>query len=107
MDYRMLKPAVSRDASGRLSVDVFDVPLKLYSQICQEITVAFNLESDGKLVTNAVDIAFKDFNSPLGPVQMAWDNWSGFTVTAMTHESEPIIERIYDWFANLEINHGG
>ena len=98
----MSVPTVSRDASGRLAVEIFNIPMEMYSSLCQDIALAFGLSHDGVLVTNAVDVAFMDFKSDLATVEMAWDNWSGFVVTAKSGESEPLIQRISEWFVNRE-----
>ena len=94
----MFDPTLSRDASGRLAVEVVDIPMDMYSSLCQKIELAFALSRDSNPVTNGVDVVSTDFRSELGAVEMAWDNWSGFIVTAKVHESEPLVLRIYEWF---------
>lgn len=99
----MTAPTIRRDASERLAVEIFDIPMEMYPSLCQEIALAFGLSHDGKLVTNGVDVAFMDFRSDLGAVEMAWDNWSGFIVTAKARESEPLIQQISEWFMDRKI----
>lgn len=99
----MSTPTVSRDASGRLAVEVFDIPVEVYPSVCREIAMAFELSRDCNLVTNGVDVVFVDFQSEAGTIEMAWDNWSGFIVTAKSRESEPLVQRISEWFIDREI----
>ncbi|MBL8818553.1 MAG: hypothetical protein JNL58_21170 [Planctomyces sp.] len=99
----MPTPTVSRDASGRLAVEVFDIPIELFPSMCREIAMAFELSRDCNLVTNGVDVVFMDFNSEAGSIEMAWDNWSGFIVTAKSRESEPLVQRISEWLMDREI----
>jgi hypothetical protein len=94
-----MNPTINRDASGRLAVEAFDVPIEQYPALCQRIASAFGLASSGQLVTNAADVAFMEFKSEQAIVEMAWDNWSGFIVTAKSLESEPLIHRITEWMA--------
>jgi hypothetical protein len=94
----MSDPAVSRDTSGRLAVELFDIPMEMYPSLCHEIALAFGLSLDCSPVANSVDVVLTDFRSDFGSVEMAWDNWSGFIVTAKGLESEPLVRRIYEWF---------
>lgn len=94
----MTAPTISRDASGRLAVELFDIPMEMYPSLCNEIAFAFSLSHNGELVTNGADVAFMNFNSDMGTVEMSWDHWSGFVVTAKLRESEPLIQRISEWF---------
>ncbi len=93
----MNEPAVSRDASGRLAVEVFDIPMEMYRVLCQEIALAFGLSGERDSVTHGVDVVFMDFRPEFGVIEMAWDHWSGFMVTAKVPESEPLVRRIYEW----------
>ena len=102
----MSTPMIDRDASGRLAVDVFDIPMEMYPSLCREIAFEFGLIHDGKLITNSADVAFMDFRSDQGTVEMAWDNWSGFIVTAKSPESEPLIRRISDWLVDRKAEAG-
>jgi hypothetical protein len=99
MDCSMRQPTISRDASGRLTVEVFDIPMEQYAALCQRIATDFGLTSSDELVTNVADVAFMDFTTSKGAlVEIAWDNWSGFIVTAKSTEDEPLIHRIKKWF---------
>src|SRR4051812_29121761 len=83
-----------RDASGRLTFELFEVPAHRFGPICGAVASAFQLAPDGEVVTNGVDFAFRDYRLGEQAVGLAWDNWTRFTVFAKTPGSEPLVEEI-------------
>lgn len=88
-----------RDASGRLSFEMFKIPGEAYFTICQELATALQLEPIGTLVTDFGSTLFQDYRRGSEVVGLEWDNWSGFIVVAKTPESEPLVEAIADWLS--------
>lgn len=86
-----------RDASGRLTFEMFNIPGEAYSTICQEVATALQLEPMGTLVTDFASTLFQDYRRGSQVVGLEWDNWSGFIVVAKTPESEPLVEAIAEW----------
>lgn len=86
-----------RDASGRLSFEIFKIPGEAYFTICREVATALQLEPIGPLVTDFGSILFQDYRRGSEVVGLEWDNWSGFIVVAKTPESEPLVEAIAEW----------
>jgi hypothetical protein len=86
-----------RDASGRLTFEMFDVPADSYRAICNDLVAALRLVPIGTLVTDFLSIVFQDYRCGSQVVGLEWDNWSGFMVVAKTPESEPLVEAIAEW----------
>jgi hypothetical protein len=83
----------SRDASGRLTYEMFRVPSGDYPAVSATVVAAFALTSDGSMVVGP-DQMFWDFRRGDQRVELAWDNWSGFFVTAKHPEAEPLVREI-------------
>jgi hypothetical protein len=86
-----------RDASGRLTFEMFRVPAGSYCTVCSALMSAFRLVPETTLVTNAVDIVFQDYRRGEEVVGLEWDNWSGFMVTAKTTASDSLVQDIGGW----------
>lgn len=86
-----------RDASDRLTFEMFRVPADSYCAVRDALVDSFRLVPDNPLVTNGFDIVFQDFRRGELAVGLEWDNWSGFIVTAKTPESEPLVQEIASW----------
>jgi hypothetical protein len=89
--------AFHRDASGRLTFEMFNAPAESYHAICNDLAVAFHLVPVGTLVTDFLSIVFQDYHAGSRVVGLEWDNWSGFTVVAKTAESESLVQEIGTW----------
>lgn len=86
-----------RDASGRLTFEMFRIPPDRYPAICSAIAAAFKLSPERALVTNGVDIVFQAYRRGEQVIELAWDNWMGFTVCAKTPNAEPLTQEIGAW----------
>jgi hypothetical protein len=86
-----------RDASGRLTFEMFRISIADYRAICAALVNAFRLIPATALVTNGCDIVFQDYRRDEQVVGLEWDNWSGFTVTAKTLASESLVRDMACW----------
>jgi hypothetical protein len=86
-----------RDASGRLTFEMFQIPADSYGAVCSTLINTFRLVPETALVTNGFDIVFQDYRRGEEVVGLEWDNWSGFIVTAKTTASESLVQDIGRW----------
>lgn len=86
-----------RDASGRLTFEMFNVPADSYRAVCNDLVAALHLVSVGTVVTDFLDIVFQDYRRGSQVVGLEWDNWSGFIVVAKTPESEQLVQSVAEW----------
>jgi len=86
-----------RDASDRLSFEMFRVPASNYAAVCAAVAAAFPLSPDVRSFDAVEDAVSMDFRCGQQVVELAWDNWSGFIVTAKTADSESLVREIADW----------
>jgi hypothetical protein len=64
--------------------------------LCKE----FQLDKSGSY-TKSLDAKFQEFrNSENKKIRIDWDIWSGFSVTALTSESEGLVNEIGHWLKN-------
>lgn len=82
-----------RDASNRLTFEMFRVPSNDYPAVCAELVAAFSFEPETQLVVG-LDQMFWDFRRARQVVELAWDNWSGFIVTAKNPEAEQLVREM-------------
>lgn len=84
-----------RDASQRLTFEMFRAPGDSYPAVCAEIVSAFQLLPGGELVVGlGLDQMFWDYRRGEQVVELAWDNWSGFIVTAKNSTAESLVQDI-------------
>lgn len=86
-----------RDASGRLTFEMFNLPADCYGAVCDDLVAALHLISIGILDTDFLAIVFQNYRLGSQVVGLEWDNWSGFIVVAKTPESEPLVQAVADW----------
>jgi len=82
-----------RDASNRLTHDRSDIDSIFYPEICRRIADHFGLKPSSELIIG-FDEMFWDFTDGVATVELAWDNWSDFTVTAKESSAEPLVRNI-------------
>lgn len=82
-----------RDASSRLTYEIHAVELLEYPEYVSSIAEHFGLDSVGELVVGASE-SFSDYTDGTNEIQFAWDNWSGFMVTAKSEKSESLVRSI-------------
>lgn len=86
-----------RDASGRLTFEMFKVPADSYWAVCGAAATTFHLTPNNALVTDGIDIVFQDYRRGEQIIGLEWDNWTGFTVVAKTTASESLVQEIAVW----------
>jgi hypothetical protein len=86
-----------RDASERLTFELFRVPCSDYPAVCADVVAAFGLQLH-TLPIAGLDQVFGAFRKGEQIVELAWDNWSGFIVTALNTEAEPLVREIGAFF---------
>jgi hypothetical protein len=91
-----------RNASGRLVFEMDRIPADSYRVICDAIVAKFRLTPHNDLVTNGHDICFQDYRRDEQIEGLKWDNWTGFTVVALTEGSESLIEDVAAWLQQSE-----
>ncbi|OYP39190.1 hypothetical protein [Rhodopirellula sp. MGV] len=94
----MISPELSRDASGRLAITLFDVPMESFLELTSEIQATFALEADSLPRSNLADRSVITLRRGEARIETAWDNWSGFIVTSLNESSDALVNEIYAWF---------
>lgn len=89
----MLDNQFSRDASSRLTFEMFRVPCTSYPTICTEISAAFGLTRSTPF-SAGLDVVFQDYQRGEASVGLAWDNWTGFMVFAKNSVAEQLVQQI-------------
>jgi hypothetical protein len=70
--------------------------------ISAALVSAFGLVPAGELVTNGCDIVFRDYRRGEEAVELAWDNWTDYTVVAKTPESEQLVREMVSWLSRSQ-----
>jgi len=86
-----------RDASERLTFEMFGVPASEYPALCKAVVVASSLTPDHASFGAGLDSIFMDYRRGEQAVEMAWDIWSGFVVVAKSSASETLVHEIAGW----------
>jgi hypothetical protein len=86
-------PRFFRDASDRLTHDRSDIDSVSYPEVCRKVADHFGLRPCSELVVGP-DQQFWDFTDGTSTVELAWDNWLCFTVTAKEATAEPLVGSI-------------
>jgi len=86
-------PHVFRDASNRLTHDRSDIDSVSYPDVCRKVADHFGLRPCSELIVGP-DQQFWDFADGASTVELAWDNWLCFTVTAKEPTAEPLVRNI-------------
>lgn len=88
-----------RDASNRFTVEISDMPEWKYSWVKWKLKKSFSLKKKTKTIIS-LDERFQEFYSKTGSISVDWDNWNGFTVTALSKESEHLVQEIQEFLQN-------
>ena len=86
-------PHLFRDASNRLTHDRGDIDSHDFPVVCRKVIDHFGLKPTSELIVGP-DQMFWDFSDGASSVELAWDNWMCFMVTAKAPNAEPIVQRI-------------
>jgi len=85
-----------RDSSNRLTVAIEGAPSLAYRLVSWKLKRKFKLKKRGVL-NKTFDEKFQEYEKDGVSVSIDWDIWSGFTVTALTPESESIVNEIGEY----------
>lgn len=88
-----MEPHFFRDASDRLTHDRADIDSSSYPEVCRQVADHFKLKPLSELVIGN-DQMFWDFTNGKLTVELAWDNWLCFTITAKEPDAEPLIRQV-------------
>ncbi len=91
-----MPPKFHRDASGRLTFELSQVPSDRYQEMCREIADHFGLAAIGEPVSG-LDEIFQDYSADHGIIGIEWDTWSGFLVVAKVPAAEELLRGIADY----------
>lgn len=95
-----MEPRCFRDASNRLTHDRADIGSHSYPEVCRKIADHFNLKPSSELVVG-LDQMFWDFTSGTLTIELAWDNWFCFTITAKEPDAEPLVRQIAAFLSDI------
>jgi hypothetical protein len=65
--------------------------------MCAALADAFQLVPANPLITDGMDVVFRDYLRDEQLVEIAWDNWMGFSVVAKSPDSESLVREIGDF----------
>ena len=88
----------SRDASDRLTFEIYDSPSERYPRLCKQIARRFNLGPATELVVG-LDEMFRDYTDGTCSIGLEWDIWSGFMVVAKQPNSESLVRSIANFLS--------
>lgn len=94
-----LNDTFHRDASNRLTFDVYKIESDRYPRLCKELETEFGLKPASELVVG-FDEMFRDYTDGKHTVGLEWDIWSGFIVVAKDPESEQLVRQIAGYLSN-------
>lgn len=88
-----------RDASNRLTYEVFDLESSWYAATCNRIANRFGLSPAGELIVG-LDEMFRDYTDGQYVIGLEWDNWSGFIVVAKNADAEDLVRSIAEYLGS-------
>jgi len=92
----------SRDSSDQLCFEIWKVPSLDYPALCRAVATALSLTPLDETIVIGLDVILQDFQWDEQLVELAWDNWFGFIVTAKTSLSESLVHEIGKWLLQSE-----
>jgi hypothetical protein len=96
-----MKPHFFRDASDRLTHDRGDIDSSPYPEVCRTVADHFNLKPLFELVIG-LDQMIWDFTNGTYTVELAWDNWLCFTITAKEPDAEPLVHQMATFLSETQ-----
>jgi hypothetical protein len=85
-----------RDSSQSLIFEMFRIPADQYAAISADIVEAFQLVPDNPPIVG-LDSVFREYQRGEQSIDLAWDNWSGFFVTARNWVAESLVREIAEY----------
>lgn len=92
-----------RNASEQLRFEMSQVPPDGYLELCNKIRIAFSLSPVDNSLVHGLDEVFQDFRKEELVVQIAWDIWTGFTITSLAPDSETLVREIAEWLLQIQM----
>jgi|SoiMethySBSTD1v2_1073268.scaffolds.fasta_scaffold709107_2 hypothetical protein len=86
-----------RDASGRLTFEMFRVAAADYSSVSRAVATALGLTMEPATFLAGLDLLSMHFRRGEHAVDLAWDNWTGFMVIAAAPDAEPLVREVGAW----------
>jgi hypothetical protein len=86
-----------RDASDRLTFEMFRVSAADYPAACRTVATALSLTPEPATLLVGLDLVSMHFRRGECLIELAWDIWTGFTVTAATPEAEQLVREAVTW----------
>ncbi|MGC3971251.1 MAG: hypothetical protein QM775_29090 [Pirellulales bacterium] len=86
--------------------DRADIGSSAFPQVCKLIAERFDLRPVSELVVG-LDQMYWDFTIGGSTVELAWDNWLCFTVTAKAPDAEPLVRRIASFLSEASLPESG
>lgn len=87
-----------RDASQRLTFEIYELSSDCSPSLCQKLSAAFHLQPVSELVIG-LDEMFRDYSNGSQTVGLEWDVWSGFIIVAKTQESEELVRQLANYLS--------
>ena len=95
-----MEPHYFRDASNRLTHDRADIGSHSYPDVCRQVAYHFNLKPSSELVIGLHEM-FWDFTNGKLTVELAWDTWLYFTITAKEPDAEPLVRQMANFLSEI------
>jgi hypothetical protein len=92
-------PHFFRDASDRPTHDRADIDSLSYADVGRRIANRFALKQSSELVVG-LDAMFWDFTDGQVIIELAWDNWMCFMVTAKKPDAEPLVHKVASFLSD-------
>lgn len=88
-----------RDASNRLTYEVFGLKADVYVEVCHDIAIGFGLSPASEPVVGLEEM-LRDYSDGRNVIGLEWDNWSGFIVVAKNVDAEPLVRSIAEFLGS-------
>ncbi len=88
-----------RDANNRLTFEMFRIGAADYPAVCEALAKALNLTFDSSTFLAGMDLLLMHYRRGNLEIELAWDNWMGFTVTAKNSDAEPLVREAGAWLS--------
>ena len=88
-----------RDASKRLTVEIYSIEIENYIFLTSKIAEKFNLTPSSELI-HGLDETFQDYTDEIHTIGLEWDIWSGYIIVAKDQKSEKLVNDIFNWLSS-------
>ena len=88
-----------RDASGRLTFEMFRLAAADYPAVSGAVATTFSLTPELATFLAGLDLVSMRFRRGACVVELAWDNWTEFMVIAAAPDAELLVREIGAWLS--------